>query len=153
MVDERTLKLAKILSFHYACDAFSEINIVKREPLVLEFKAWDGAKFIITVSKIEAENLPWSLEDFLEVSQLRGYILKGASERLTRRWRKVYRNVPFPRELREYIARVRELEGVVMEVDRVGEDTVLLRYDKPIPMEGGGRVVGIEVDKDLVRIL
>ena len=75
--------------------------------------------------------------------------IKGdASLTVSREMRKLYRNSPFPPELRRYLERLRELAGKELEVIDEYNDRIVLKYPEPID-----NVIGIDVEKRLVEIV
>ena len=83
---------------------------------------------------------------------MKGYIVKGASTKIAQERARVFRNVPFPKEFREYINKVRELEGKILDIEFESDDRVLVKYPAPIK-ENGLNIVGLSIESKYVMIL
>ena len=79
---------------------------------------------------------------------MKAKIKADASLTVSREMRKLYRNSPFPPELRRYLERLRELAGKELEVIGEYSNRIVLKYPKPID-----NVIGIDVEKRLVEIV
>lgn len=81
-------------------------------------------------------------------------IIKDAPAIFMRRERKIYRNVPLPKEVQEYYEVLAQLAGKTFEIDRQYGRRIVLKYPPelchPMP-DGKGTVCAIDLENDLVE--